>query len=805
MKAILLVLAFAAAAHAACTITGLTNAATNAAATSVSVEWTGCAPTDVLSLYHVNRTGQNNMLRTASGVLGSAQAGASSPTVINNDRALTGATLFQNGAYFVYNGNTWSVQYKTFCNDKGTGSVRETAGDAYAAPTFVAANSKITIVDNKPALKLQFTADKYEQAVAFEFLNGGNRDQARCGADFNLDSSKNARGTTTFSKVANSTAGNGLWTLTSQAGATCNNGLTYEYNVEDYNNALANCGWTRDEADPGATVFQATVLMTTLQQGKVIRNVLYSATLETAVQLGIKFLTNVSATTGNLRVFGPRIEFSTLFRQTFDPVNYCARWGLLTSVQGPYQLYPKDVTGYTFGKTNSAVGVDPAASTFSSAGTEGSDAIFATVYRAMTSGDATNLGVSDLGALSNSTNDKDNTQTARADLATCLTRTKSVASYADATGTYEPCNQYWFLAACKPCTSDSTTDNKNLNYNWNMTFSVVCHKSFGGSCSPSVQDNTVTVSWATYSDNYCPQIIDTESSQAVLSVYQDSDSSTSLAAGPTGSSFSTPQTQYVFGTYSYFETVATSSIKISDLEYERISFVSGGASTLPADGDGNLVVFKRNAFTTPTATWWGATASYNADVKDASKALGPYGNKAVHGSVTSTFEINKNVSGVSDTELQRRAQFQWIWGSSVSSAAGDFPVITQVQVDLRVRYTDQNAPAPQGVRSRLLSLGFHANQGLRLAADGGASASARNTVSIQVAPSSSGDVAPISTGASEAAVSTQTIVIGAAVVGGVALVAAGVAVSMRKGRKSRESNTNVESVQLSGSASTANF
>ena len=50
-------------------------------------------------------------------------------------------------------------------------------------------------------------------------------------------------------------------------------------------------------------------------QGSRIRNVLVSRTLESSVTVGILYLTNISATAGPLRVFGPRINEATLQAQ----------------------------------------------------------------------------------------------------------------------------------------------------------------------------------------------------------------------------------------------------------------------------------------------------------------------------------------------------------------------------------------------------------------------------------------------------------------------------------------------------------
>jgi hypothetical protein len=626
-----------------------------------------------------------------------------------------------------------------------------------------------------PKLTLKFSADRAYNSVAFEFLLDNSRTDSRCGVDFNGVNSDNVRASSFHGHIADGVELNGAWSYTGFGGAsTCGDKATFQYEVNDYNNALTNCGWKIDESSTGVTTMKTTVLMTTLEQGVIIRNVLYKKTLESAVQLGIEFQTNVTATTGNLTIFGPVIQYSTLLKQTFEPVNSCANWLLLTSVQGPYQLFPTVGSGTLPGATGITVSGNPASWT-------------GVTYNAFSSNNVASLAVTGYSIFDSDA--KDNANNDHANLAKCVTNALDTESdftrNNSATEPYPPCNQYWYLRACKAC--DGTfTDNENLNYDWSATFTVVCHHTFSGACT-TPQTNQVTVSWSTSSDNYCPRIIDTESSSATLSVYQTtSDTGATVKALPIGgATFSGPQSQFVFGTYSFFEAITTSTIKIDDLEIERITLTAGGASSLS-----NGVVFARPAFT--GANWF--IQDLNQYASNVSGSI--QNNLALDApNLGANFAINKNVTfsaGASDDPLQRKCQFQWIWGSPISAASGDFPISTTVQVDLRVRYSNQNTP-----KYLVLSTKYIPN----LQVDTGATAT--RTVGVQ---GSTGTTTPVGGGASaegSAALSTGTIAIGAAAVGGVALIAAATVVAVRRRRKSAEVDTNIESIQLGGGSSQA--
>jgi len=605
------------------------------------------------------------------------------------------------------------------------------------------ASSKVeaNAVTNVPQLTLTFTADKGDNSVAYEFLYQRRRDQSRCGVNFNYGVDSNARGTSYSNEAQRSGGNNGVWTMLSNTGG-CADGVTYRYQVADFNNALKNCGWDRTESTT-VTTFTTTVLATSLQQGSRIRNVLVTRQLETSVTIGINYLTNISATAGPLRVFGPVINEATLQAQVFNPLSYTASWGLLTSVQGPYQL-----TLLGKGKpTSSATGWNAAFT-----------------WNAMSAENAGFLGLPADAAITGTDSSAADGVSGADHLAKCAIQAANGAlsgntNYSNPTGTYTACVQRWFLSATKACTADAT--DMNLNSDWNATFGVTCHSTFTGSCRSTPQTTEVTVSWSTYSDNYCPRIIDTEASTATLKVYQKDD-------------WSEEQTQFVFGTASYFEATATSSIKIEDLQTERILITEGGV-VLGAPAP-NQLVYEKTGFN--PANWFSG---------DDDTALSSSTTKA---DFLQNFHKNVSVGAGTGDPLKRKTRWSWVWSSANSAATGDFPTDATVQVDLRIKYTDQGAATKRGLDA--LSVRFVPHLSATTAG-----ATAQANVGVTARATSTG-AAPTSGASSSSAMSAQTIAIGAAVVGGVALVAAGVAVARRRTVVAKSTATNMESVEMRG-------
>ena len=657
-------------------------------------------------------------------------------------------------------------------------------GADYTPPTLVLAASTVETdpATQIPQLMLQFTADKADNSVAFEFLFDKSRADSRCGVDFNYGFAANARGTAfpANSQSGPDAAGNGFWSMTINDLPACAAGVTYQYQVTNFNNAIANCGWVRLER-PGGVELQTTVLATSLQQvrgARVVPALCVGADLSARAGLAHPQRAGVAHSgvvgDGGHRLHdrhyghrGPAARVRprhqrghpagagtrrpaawhamtsaahsppSAHSQVFEPLSSTASWGLLTSVQGPYQLARKEV---------GAVPV-PA------------EGVTGPSFTEMTEAAATLLGLPAAPELTGINSDANaHYSGAVTNLAKCVAQgadgslTTQAIDYADSTGTYAACVQRWFNQATKAtCTTEAP--DQNLNIAWSVSFDVTCHASFTGSCATTPATNLVTVSWNTYSDNYCPRIIDTEASTAELKVYEKSD-------------FTAEQSQFVFGTKSYFEATATSSIKIEDLETEKITIVSGGANA------GQVVYFKEN-FAVLVDAWWSADSATAAAAGTPAAFLGTFA---------------KNVTGADD--LHRKTQWSWTWSAANSAASGDFPTSASVQVDLRIRYTNQNAAAPK--RLDVLSVGFHPQLSAASAA-----ASAQTNVGV-TARATGAAPAPTSGASSSSAMSAQTIAIGVAVVGGVALVAAGVAVARRRSVVAKSTAANVDTVEMRG-------
>ncbi len=102
-----------------------------------------------------------------------------------------------------------------------------------------------------------------------------------------------------------------------------------------------------------------------------------------------------------------------------------------------------------------------------------------------------------------------------------------------------------------------------MNGLWKVNFQIKCHHSYGGSCTITAPETTnFDVTFDTASDNYCPRIVDTIDSTAVLNVYED-DLHTKT------------QSQFVFGTNSYFKATVTSAVKVAAIYTEEIAVTLG--------------------------------------------------------------------------------------------------------------------------------------------------------------------------------------------------------------------------------------
>ena len=88
--------------------------------------------------------------------------------------------------------------------------------------------------------------------------------------------------------------------------------LILRLQVDDFNHALANCGWDRDESNTASTRYSVNVKATTLSQGTVIRNVLYTVVEETSVTVAVQYGTKVQAST-TLNIYGPQNTVADIY------------------------------------------------------------------------------------------------------------------------------------------------------------------------------------------------------------------------------------------------------------------------------------------------------------------------------------------------------------------------------------------------------------------------------------------------------------------------------------------------------------
>jgi len=546
-------------------------------------------------------------------------------------------------------------------------------------PTLDVDGSGILRAGNQHGLRLRFKWDRLFNAAAFEFLNNGDHNQPTCGVDYRFGPVASVRGSA-FTNQAVSAAGYGRWApyVVGEPGDSCLPTSAAPFGTEYYaasmDNSFSGCAWTRQETSAN-THFVATVLATTIEQGAVIRNTLFTKVLETSIKVVVEFVTAVTARSANMTVFGPRIEDSQLFRTQFNPVSGCLYATLLTSVQGPYQLYPAAA-----GSASGLVISDT------------SNEFDNTVFRAALAGDEAQLNLN-TGYLANAGSSTStatvHTGTAVANRAECLAPGDSgipdINSYGAATGNdlqYAPCTQYWFLQACSACNADHRT----LTSRWTANFRVTCAPSFRGACSQP-ENPTVTVEFALSSDDYCPRVFDQQSASATLKVYDQA--TVPMANGLCGT-FAHEQSQFVFGTTSFFEAQVTSAIKLEDLEAETVRIAAGAAAGENCDSSFSA-----------ECNWAGARGVlYERDVAAHGYAnvsgYPPTGAVQAHrNSGTSQFAINKNCSVAGSSGLQRAVQWQWLWhdGLSGAAAAGEAPLATEVVVRLRVRYANQNTAA----------------------------------------------------------------------------------------------------------------
>lgn len=523
------------------------------------------------------------------------------------------------------------------------------------------------------------------------------------------------------SNISIATAGTKQSWVRTAASASCTDQvLNYE---QDFNNALTICNYQRDESDTANTVYSATILIYTTDTGDVIRGVRYERNLQTSVTIRIAFQTNVTAQTTAMQIYGSRITESTITSQTWNPSTFVATLTLFTSVQFPYQFRNPLFT------TTAAGFAAP------------------TIVAASADTTADKLG--------NPANEVGRARCTTTDANTLATAASTV------------CNQYWTitLSRSSPCTGSNTL---TLAGSWGVRFDVTCPGYFTGSCSVPDPKND-SISFNTDSDNYCPVLISTQAATAHLGVFQD--------AG-----FTTPQTQFVFGTFSYFRVNVTAPILMDHVAIETVRVTSGASTSLTTGNALGANVLYSRAYST-ASTWFGVATTTSTLYAQ----LG-----AVRASDTATtspaMTVTDNQDGAT-ASLNKRAATGWRWNSLTSAASGDNPTTTVVQINLRIRYRNQSTVSYPDERLTLTQAFNH-----HLMSDS-ATVSANLGITPGTVTGPTGNSGAASTSSSSVGLALSVVGIAAGVVGIIALVSVFTVYMLRHQRA--RSKEQMASIQLS--------
>ncbi len=678
------------------------------------------------------------------------------------------------------------------------------------------------------SLTLKYEVDAMYAGWAFEFLNqGAVNANTRCGVFYDnlvavsggqLPSPHGASFFIERPAVAGAITNNkyGLWTLT----RTYTAGIAQvDYTVGNYNDALVNCGWKRDESNTAFTLFKATVRATGRSLGRSLRGQVIYTTRETTIDIAVQFNTAVSATKGGLYVNSELVLLSEVTKQVFDPISKQAYLLLFTSSQGPYQLEP---TGFACASSSACSGGwDTTTPTVSFSALLSDAAISAKTPQGQTP-----ISHNGLLKLDSSIPLTDNSTTTRAECFSPGLSGSGIPNYNTQTPTaFTECRQYWFiqLNGRNDCGNifAQTPETRNLNGRWTASFNIKCHSSYTGSCTiQSPIASTTTISFDTNSDNYCPQIVDTVTSSAVLNVYDD--------AG-----FSNAQTQFVFGTNSYFKATVTSSIKIEAVYTEEISITLGAKAPNVAalaqinptnnyasvSGEDRQIIYT-NPFNTAISA--ANSPAYYDEYFSGREVLASGSSTTCTGRAGINTKFSNWQSGAGSpladgngllttkcyaagsadilnfavTQLSLTGQaslqqitadnfFQFYWNDAVSGATGDFALPTQITWKGRIRYANQ---ATKLVEAKWVP------QARLSATTEAATASVTSTISGAPASSTEG---------SSAAISTTTIAVAAAAVAAIAVMAIAAFVVLRSRNAKMETETNLESVTLGTMGSSA--
>lgn len=242
---------------------------------------------------------------------------ASGPTLVSSPSGYNNGSTFPVGTYVMTYSATDNVGFSSSCSF----TITVASCSAAFVPTLLANESSII---NGVTLDLAFASSTAYVNTTFGFVGA---------ADATCNSTSATYWTTTPPTIPSFIP------------------CTVRYEVLlPLNFALAQCGFSVDESTAATTTYSARVLMTSTQLRTTSRGLAITQTMQTSVTVSLRFSTAITASSGSLQVYGPRITFSRVVSQSFNPANYVATLQVFTSVQFPYQLTAPaltNVAGFT--------------------------------------------------------------------------------------------------------------------------------------------------------------------------------------------------------------------------------------------------------------------------------------------------------------------------------------------------------------------------------------------------------------------------------------------------------------------------
>lgn len=242
---------------------------------------------------------------------------ANGPTLVSSPSGYINGSTFPVGTYIMTYSATDNVGLSSSCSF----TITVASCSVAFVPTLIANESSIV---NGTILDLAFASSTAYTSTTFGFVGASN---ATCNST-----------SVTF------------WTTT-QPSVPSFTPCTVRYEAMiPLNFALAQCGFAVDESAAGTTTYSARVMMTTTQSRTTVRGLVITQTMQTSVTVSLRFSTAITTTSGSLQVYGPRITFSRVVSQSFNPASYMATLQVFTSVQFPYQLTTPvlaNVAGFT--------------------------------------------------------------------------------------------------------------------------------------------------------------------------------------------------------------------------------------------------------------------------------------------------------------------------------------------------------------------------------------------------------------------------------------------------------------------------